>query len=130
METVYTPILANALQFAFDKATTEGKVTIGLLVIVSLFSWTVIINKARQLLRARTMSRRFFASYRSTRDPLEIFNKNDEFPGAPAYEIYYSGAEELAYHLKNNPVSVKEKTRISADSFDSLQAELERAGSA
>src|SRR5262249_15407436 len=98
MEQIYSPMLANALQFAFDKATTEGKVTIGLLVIVSLFSWTVIINKGRQLLRARTMSRRFFAAYRSTRDPLEIFNKNDDFSGAPAYEVYYSGAEELAYY--------------------------------
>jgi hypothetical protein len=30
-------IFANALTFAFEKATTEGKVTIALLVIVSLF---------------------------------------------------------------------------------------------
>jgi biopolymer transport protein ExbB/TolQ len=130
MELLYTPMLANALQFAFDKATTEGKITIGLLIIVSLLSWTVIINKARQLYRARTMSRRFFGAYRSTRDPLEIFNKNDEFNGAPAYEVYYSGAEELAYHLKNNPVSVKEKTRVSSASFESVKVAMERAVSA
>lgn len=64
-----TPLLANAFTFAMEKATIEGKMTIGLLVIVSLFSWTVIITKARQLYRARKMARKFFAAYRATRDP-------------------------------------------------------------
>ena len=52
MDTLFTPILASALQFALEKATIEGKMTIGILVIVSLFSWTVIFNKARQLWKA------------------------------------------------------------------------------
>ena len=69
----FTPILANALSFAFEKATTEGKVTIGLLIIVSLFSWTVIITKARQLLLASAASKKFFAAYRGNRDPLAIY---------------------------------------------------------
>lgn len=150
METIpLTPILANALSFALEKATLEGKITIGMLVIVSLFSWTVMINKARQLYRASKMSKKFFASYRSTRDPMEIFNKNEEFVGAPAYEVYYTGAEELAYHLKNNPVEVvqhkhggpvkgaetdhlarKVVTKISPASFESVKVALERAVSA
>ncbi|MGH9993462.1 MAG: hypothetical protein ACREAZ_12675, partial [Nitrososphaera sp.] len=67
------PILANALQFALEKATPEGKITIGMLVIVSFVSWTVIINKARQLYKSAKMSKRFFRDYRSTRDPMELF---------------------------------------------------------
>ena len=122
-----TPLLANALSFALDKATIEGKMTIGLLMIVSFTSWTVIINKARQLWRASKMSKRFFAAYRSTRDPMEIFNKNDDFTGAPAYEVYFAGAEELAYHLRNNPVTVKGKTRIASPGFESVKVQLERA---
>jgi biopolymer transport protein ExbB/TolQ len=125
-----TPFFANALQFAFEKATTEGKITIVLLVIVSLFSWTVIITKARQLYRARKMSRGFYATYRATRDPMEIYNKNDEYPGAPAYEVYYTGAEELGYHLKHNALTVRGKTRVSTASFDAVRVALERAVSA
>lgn len=34
-----TPLFGSALEFAFDKATTEGKITIGMLALVSLFSW-------------------------------------------------------------------------------------------
>jgi biopolymer transport protein ExbB/TolQ len=131
METIpFTPLLANALQFALDKATMEGKITIGLLIVVSFVSWTVIINKARQLYKAGKMGRRFFAAYRATRDPMELFNKNDDFTGAPAYEVYYSGAEELAYHLKNNPVTVKGKTRVAPAAFESVRVAIERSVSA
>ena len=146
----FTPLLANAFKFAMEKATLEGKMTIGLLVIVSLFSWTVIISKAIQLYKASKMSKKFFTAYRSTRDPMEIFSKNDEYNGSPAYEIYYTGAEELAYHLKNNPIEFKQdlvkrisnnqvpgaetdrfakavKVKISNASFESVKVSLERS---
>ena len=46
----FSPILASgALRFAFEKATPEGKITIGFLFVLSMFSWTVIITKGRQL---------------------------------------------------------------------------------
>jgi len=125
------PLLANgALQFAFEKATPEGKITICALAIVSMFSWTVIITKARQLYRARRMAKKFFTTYRATRDPLEIMRKGEQFDGAPAFELYYTGAEELEYHLKNNPVEVKGQRRISHASFDSVKVALERTASA
>ena len=41
----FQPMLANALTFAFEKATIEGKITISALVIVSMVSWSVIITK-------------------------------------------------------------------------------------
>jgi biopolymer transport protein ExbB/TolQ len=125
-----TPILANAFTFAMEKATTEGKITICMLIIVSLFSWTVIISKGRQLYRARKMAKRFFAAYRGTRDPLDISRSQQEFPGAPAYEVYDTGAEELVYHLKHNPITVNGKTRVSMAAFDSVRVALERAASA
>jgi len=152
LDLLFAPLLADALGFAYERLTTEGKVTISMLVIVSLFSWTVIIQKARQLYRASTASRRFYNAYRSTRDPLDMYKTEQEFPGAPAYEVYYTGAEELAYHLKNNPVQVQAvkrmnpaplpegakeaqtdvfsrsiTTKISTASFDSVRVALERA---
>lgn len=149
-----TPFFANALQFAFDKATTEGKVTITLLALLSMFSWTVIIQKGRQLYRAQKAGKKFFAAYRTTRNPLELFKQDQDFSGAPAYDVYLSGAEELSYHLKNNPVTVKPRlglrappvgdgashptdlfartntTRINMASFESVRVVLERAVSA
>src|SRR5215831_12042994 len=93
-----SPMFASgALRFAFEKATTEGKTTICVLLILSMFSWTVIISKARQLYRAKKASGKFFKNYRETRDPLEIARRGDEFDGSPAYEVYYTGAEEIEY---------------------------------
>ncbi len=126
----YAPLLADgALQFAFEKATTEGKITIGTLVIVSLFSWTVIFTKSWQLWRARREGKRFFESYRGTRDPLELARKNEDYDGAPAYELYVAGADELDYHLKNNAVEIKGTKRVSSASFDSVKIALERTAS-
>ena len=144
---------SGALRFAFEKATTEGKATICALIILSVFSWTVIITKGRQLYRARKAAARFFKAYRETRDPLELARRGQEFDGAPAYELYYTGAEETEYHLKNNPVQVERvksvagpggptatgaetdilarqiTTKISEASFDQVRVSLERAAS-
>ena len=126
----FQPILANALTFAFEKATLEGKITISALVIVSMVSWSVIITKGRQILKARAATKRFLAAYREAKEPMALFHEKREFPGAPAYEVYASGCGEVAYHLENNPVTVKGQKRISVESFQSVQVALERAVSA
>lgn len=123
-------MLANALTFAFEKATLEGKITIGSLIVVSMISWTVIITKGLQLMKAKGMSKKFYQAYRATKDPLELLRSGKEFAGAPAYEVYTTGMEELEYHLKNNPVRAKGETRISQESFSSVQVALERGVSA
>jgi biopolymer transport protein ExbB/TolQ len=75
-----TPLFASgALRFAFEKATTEGKLTICALIVLSIFSWTVIITKGRQLLRANKMSKKFYKAYRDTRDPLEIAKAGTDY---------------------------------------------------
>ena len=126
-----TPMLADgALQFAFDKATTEGKVTILTLFVLSLFSWSIIITKFRQLRRARKRAKLFFAAYGSTRDPLDIKRKGEVFLGAPAYQLYIRGADELDYHLTKNPVLIGGQTRISPAAFDAVKVTLEEAAAA
>jgi len=125
------PLLASgALQFAFDKATVEGKITISALFVLSLFSWTIIITKARQLIIARKAAKRFFAAYAAERDPLEIKRSGARFFGAPAYALYTRAAEELSYHLQHNAVAVGGKKRISAASFDAVKVALEETASA
>lgn len=128
--TAFTPLLAGALEFAFKMATTEGKITIGALVIVSLFSWTVIITKLRQIMRARKMSRKFFAAYYRTKEALDLHRKKEVFDGAPGYEVYQTGIEELNYHLERNPVKYRGEYRISQGSFDTVKVAMERMVSA
>ena len=103
------PILAvNAAAYAIENATTEGKVTVATLFVLSMFSWMIILSKIRQLMIASKATKKFMAAYSATRDPLDIQRKGEDkaFDGAPAYQLYLRGADELAYHLKNNPVVV------------------------
>ena len=145
------PILAvNAAAYAIENATPEGKTTVLVLLVLSLFSWTIIISKVRQLMIARSATKKFLAAYNATRDPLDIQRKGEEkaFDGAPAYQLYLRGADELAYHLKNNPVVVNgisyapdssvphtntdflaksTRVKISMPSFDAVKVILEEA---
>ena len=104
---IHPMFAANAAVYAIQNATTEGKITVLALLVLSLFSWTIIITKFRQLMIARKATKKFFTAYNSTRDPLDIQRKGEEFEGAPAYQLYIRGADELAYQLKNNPVPVQ-----------------------
>jgi biopolymer transport protein ExbB/TolQ len=114
MTTLIHPLFAaNAAVYAIQNATTEGKITVVVLLVLSLFSWTIIITKFRQLSIARSATKKFLAAYSSTRDPLDIQRKGEEFEGAPAYQLYIRGADELAYQLKNNPVHVKAVARLN-----------------
>jgi len=149
MTSLLHPLLAsNALQFAFEKATPEGKTTICVLATLSMFSWTIIITKFRQLWIARKASKKFFDAYASTRDPLDVQKKEENYDGAPAFQLYTRGAEEVAYQLKNNPVVVKtgtvvgvvdgntdhlaraNTTKINNGSFEAVKVVLEEAAAA
>ena len=125
-----TPILANAISFAFEKATLEGKITIGMLVIVSFISWSFIINKGYQLWNAQRKTKSFFAAFRNTRDPLELLRSKKSFDGSPAYEVYRAGIEELEFQLKTSPIQIAGKTKVSGSSLESIQVATERAMSA
>jgi len=142
---IHPMFAANAFQFAVEKATPEGKATIGVLLLLSMFSWTIIITKFRQLYIARKTAKKFFAAYNSTRDPLDIKKRGEEYEGAPAWQLYDRGAEEVMYHLKNNPVTVKSvaiasvgdgntdhlaraiTTKISTAAFEAVKVVLEEA---
>jgi biopolymer transport protein TolQ len=149
----FSPILAaSALEFAIKKATPEGKTTMSALLVLSLFSWTIIITKARQLIIAKKWAKKFFAAYEASRDPLEIKRRDESFEGAPAYSLYIRGADELEYHLKTYPVQVKARadlssdpsrghgdtqefvrtstTRVSAASFEAVKVVMEQAAAA
>lgn len=149
-----SPLLAvNGMQFAIQKATPEGKATMSALLILSLFSWTIIITKARQLWIARSWSKKFYAAYEASRDPLELRRKEEVFDGAPGYALYIRGADELEYHLKTYPVQVRDArmdatsdptighgntttfvrtntVRVSPASFEAVKVVLEQAAAA
>ena len=88
---------SGGIAFALSHATLEGKITIAVLLLFSLVSWTVIINKFRQLARAKKRNGTFLDLYSKTKTPLVIFSKGPiaQLQESPLYELYCGGCEEL-----------------------------------
>jgi biopolymer transport protein ExbB/TolQ len=125
---IFQPFLASgALQFAFDKATVEGKTTIGALLILSFLSWTVIITKAAQLYRAGKANARFLALYNEAANPLSVPVDLDRLEDSPACQVYLRAAGELKRLLAQGSAVNHENKRISAPAFESVKATLEEA---
>jgi len=86
---------SGGILFALHHATLEGRITIVVLLIFSLISWTVIIGKFRQLGKAKRRTRDFLAAYSEGTSPLDVFTRNQKFTGSPLYDVYVAACEEL-----------------------------------
>jgi biopolymer transport protein TolQ len=92
-------LAAGGLLFAFEHSTIAGKLVLLLLCIVSIFSWSIMITKMRVIRFARKQTARFRAAFRQDRQPLRLFESHAHFPGAPLFNVYRAGCQELTFHL-------------------------------
>ena len=89
-------VAAGGLLFAFDHATIAGKIVLTLLAVASIFSWSIMITKLRVIRFARKQNARFLAAFHKDRQPLRLFEKNARFPGAPVFNVYRAGCEDIS----------------------------------
>ena len=92
-------LAAGGLLFAFEHSTIAGKLVLTLLCIVSVFSWSIMVTKLRVIQFARKQTARFLAAFRKDRQPLRLFESNARFPGAPLFNVYRAGCQEMTFHL-------------------------------
>lgn len=84
-----------AIVFALKHMTIEGKVTLGILLAMSLLSWFVIVHKGIALWRQKRASDRFQDQLDEAAEPLELVGRDAEFGVAPAYAVYEAASDEL-----------------------------------
>jgi len=90
---------AGGLAFALRHSTIEGRITMVALLIFSLVSWTVIINKFRQLRKTRKQNGRFLSLYSAGTSPLDVFSQGIALEGSVLSDVYFEGCEELKRQL-------------------------------
>lgn len=110
----------SGLAYALKHSTFEGRITMGALLIFSLVSWTVIINKFRQLRKARKQTERFLTAYSEGNSSLDIFTKKVNFDGSPLFDVYIAGCEEVKKQM------AKFGKRISLHGMSAIRIALER----
>lgn len=127
-------MIASGIIYAFVESTIEGKIILITLFLASIFSWSVMVTKFRQLRFARRQSERFSALFHRDRTPLRIYEQGVQFDGSPLYAIYRAGSAELCFQMLGS-TEVDETFRARLDSADKIspaqmravQAAMERA---
>jgi biopolymer transport protein ExbB/TolQ len=79
--------LADVL-FSFNQSNFAGKAIVIVLVIGSVFSWTIMLTKMRELARARKLSQQFVAAYRAEAVPVALYLKRQRYEDSPVCAIY------------------------------------------
>src|SRR6188474_1896833 len=92
-------LVAGGLLFAFEHSTIAGKIVLLLLCVVSVFSWSIMVAKLRVVQFARKQTAVFRAAFRKDRQPLRLFENQASFPGAPLFNVYRAGCEEMTFQL-------------------------------
>jgi len=135
MNFCFCPLLASGgLVFAFENSNVAGKAVICLLLLGSIFSWSVMITKFFFLRQARRETVLFLKRYRMSRDPLEIFRDQKSYPQSPTATVYQAGAEELCFHLLGSAeidetlnARLRGADPIDATAMASVRSSMERA---
>ena len=97
------PLVANGLSFAFEKSSVPGLAVCVTLVVLSSFSWAVMVTKFRAVRRLRRENDAFLQEFRERHDPLSMWIEDGIESEAPVAAMYRSGAGELAFHLTGLP---------------------------
>ena len=83
------------LPYVWDQATPEGKAIIVVLVIFSIFAWSVMASKAVQMRRAKRLNAYFEAEFRTQRHVVDVYDRRIQVPDCPLYVVYQEGCREL-----------------------------------
>ena len=109
--------------FVIERATLEGKIIIGILMVFSIFAWTIMASKAMQMRRAKKLNRLFEAEFRSQKHVLDIFDRSVQVDDCPLFVAYQDGCRELDIRLKQ-PEGGR-KRFISLKSMEHIKRTLE-----
>ena len=127
-------LAAGGLTFAFGHATIAGKLILAVLLLGSIFSWSVMITKMRVVQFARKQTALFREAFRKDRQPLRIFQSNARFPGSPLFKVYRAGCEEMTFQMLGSAevdetfrARLEGAEKISPAQMGAVNAAMERA---
>lgn len=114
------------LRYVWDQATIEGKAIILILIIFSIFAWSVMASKAMQMRKAKRLNRTFESEFRAQKNVLAIHDRRVEVDGCPLFAVYTEGSTELVGRLAGGHNEPRKKF-LSLKSMEAVQRALERA---
>jgi len=109
----------------WHKATPEGKAIIVVLIIFSIFAWSVMAAKALQMRRAKRLNRFFESEFRSQKRVLDVYDRQLQVPDCPLFVVYQEGCRELDTRLRRG-TGERDRSFLSLKSMEHVKRTLER----
>ncbi|MBI5394148.1 MAG: MotA/TolQ/ExbB proton channel family protein [Verrucomicrobia bacterium] len=89
-----------SVMYSFQEAHLPGKVIIGVLMVFSIFAWTIMFTKFGEVGRAKRLNRQFLAAFRAEKKPLDLFEQRVRVEGCVLYEIYLAACKGLRSYAR------------------------------
>jgi len=113
------------LLYVWDRATPEGKAIIVVLILFSIFAWSVMAQKGLQLRRAKRLNHYFEAEFRTQKHVLDVYDRRLQVPDCPLFMVYQEGCRELDARLRAVGSTVR-KRFVSLKGMEHVKRTLER----
>ena len=118
--------------YAYSNSDSVGKAIVLLLLVCSVITWSVMLDKALALHKAKRCSMRFLYDFESSSGPVtsaSLVRDGASNPG-PLAQIYTSGIEKLQdfyeNDARNNPYAASQPTRLTEEQYNAIEAVLEQ----
>lgn len=96
------PPLANLWDIFLKAHLFSGKAFVVCLMIASIYCWSVMVAKGRELKAAVAGARKFQDLYRADKNPLGLFLKRMSAPDCPLKTIYMGACMEIGAEMESN----------------------------
>jgi len=90
--------------YALRESNLSGKVIVVILFVGSIFAWSMVLTKFRELSQAKKVSRRFLSAYRKEAHPASLFIRRQRFQESPIYVIYERACNALGAAFESRGV--------------------------
>ncbi len=135
-------VASPGVYYAFENSDGVGKAIVVLLLVSSVFTWTIMLDKGMALYRARKLSDRFLSRFRNNRGAIASLVREAAANSGPIACVYSEGVERLLKFYEeagagsvafgaaavNSAVNVPSVTpvRLTDEQHNAIQAVLER----
>jgi biopolymer transport protein ExbB/TolQ len=100
MNGLLLPLLSlGSISASFSQSTMSGKIIVIALFAISIFAWTAMVTKFKELRRARLDSEQFLRAYREQARATNLFIKQQRMPETPLNRLYEAGCKTLIEEL-------------------------------
>jgi len=117
--------------YPYQTSDAVGKGIVLLLLLFSVFAWTIMIDKGILLYKAKRNSLLFSWLFREKKFPLSLYRKSNEIKG-PVAKVYQAGAEELLAFYEIPPEFAEQYghqipiKKLSTAQIETVRSALER----